>query len=87
MVATTSQMNPILEMPTASGDSTARTEPCVHNKDPADSIEQSRLPLTLDLANVVTSPSQNTISMGGDAHMEDALVEKLTLKILEVPLF
>ena len=49
-----------------------------------DGIEQSRLPMTFGLADVVANLPQGTLG-GNDT--EEGVVKGLALKVLQVPLF
>src|SRR6478672_1209406 len=85
--ATTSQMNGPYKTSDVVDDSVAQGGPNVRHKGPADSIGQSRLPLTFGLADVMASPSQGAHVKRGDAYVEGDLVKSLALKVLEIPLF
>ena len=80
-------MGGVPNRPSEVKDSVAPSEPNVRHKGPADSIGQSRLPLTFGLADVVATSSKEANSKEGDGHEEQSLVKNLALKVLKILLF
>ncbi len=86
-VATRSQVQASSNMDGEVRNSVPQGEPNVRHKGPADSIGQSRLPLTFGLADVVATPSQVGAIQKEDAAGREDVVKSLALKVLEIPLF
>ena len=67
-------------------DPQSKVQQGIQYKGPADGIGQSRLPMTLGLADVVATILQGTTS-GNNTISKTDVVKSLALKVLEVPLF
>ena len=86
-VATRAQMKTPSSVPMVGGDSVAPKEPIVRHKGPADSIGQSRLPLSFGLADVAPRQFDLQINKEAETSMQEDMVKGLALKLLEIPLF